>query len=195
VKLKIDQGPSKDKKIKKIKKNNNNNSLPKTSETFRCTLYDLLSSSAYSWTMKMEEVCSFETSVDFQRTTRRYIPENCIIIVQSTQKQKHLHNFSYTLKKTPWPPQPASELYRPSDRRVSAKLMPTFCGQRVPRGQRDESLRPYSRLSRPKPLLLLPSSSSVVLTRLSGSPSRPTLFFLAVPGNRTQNLRICSQDL
>jgi hypothetical protein len=27
--------------------------------------------------------------------------------------------------KTPWP-QSASELYRPSDRRLSAKLMPTF---------------------------------------------------------------------
>jgi hypothetical protein len=30
-------------------------------------------------------------------------------------------------KKTPWP-QSASELYRPSDRRLSAKLVPTFCG-------------------------------------------------------------------
>jgi hypothetical protein len=33
----------------------------------------------------------------------------------------------------------------------------------VPRGQGDRSLRPYSRLSTPEPLLLLPSSSSVVL--------------------------------
>jgi hypothetical protein len=30
----------------------------------------------------------------------------------------------------------------------------------VPRGQRDGSLRPYSRLSRQEPLLYLPSSSS-----------------------------------
>jgi hypothetical protein len=30
-------------------------------------------------------------------------------------------------KKNPWP-QSASELYRPSDRRLSAKLVPTFCG-------------------------------------------------------------------
>jgi hypothetical protein len=49
-----------------------------------------------------------------------------------------------------------------------------FDGQRVSNGQRDEFLRPYSRLSRPKPLLFLPSSSSVVLTRLSGPHSRPT---------------------
>jgi hypothetical protein len=41
-------------------------------------------------------------------------------------------------------------------------------GYRVPRGQRDGSLRPYSRLSRPEPLLFLSSSSSVVPTRLSG---------------------------
>jgi hypothetical protein len=36
----------------------------------------------------------------------------------------------FTLKyeeKTPWP-QSASELYRPSDRRLSAKLVRTFCG-------------------------------------------------------------------
>jgi hypothetical protein len=32
--------------------------------------------SAYSSTLKMEEKCSSETSVDTQRTTRRYIPED-----------------------------------------------------------------------------------------------------------------------
>jgi hypothetical protein len=48
-----------------------------------------------------------------------------------------------------------------------------LCRQRVPRGQRDRSLQPYS-VSRPEPLLFLPSSSSIVLTRLSGPHSRPT---------------------
>jgi hypothetical protein len=43
----------------------------------------------------------------------------------------------------------------------------------VLRGQRDGSLRPYSRLSRPEPLLFLSSSSSIVLTRLTGSLSCP----------------------
>jgi hypothetical protein len=47
----------------------------------------------------------------------------------------------------------------------------------VSRGQRDDSLHPYSRLSRPEPLLFLPSSSSVVFTRLNGPRSRPTTFF------------------
>jgi hypothetical protein len=37
----------------------------------------------------------------------------------------------------------------------------------MPHDQRDESLLPYSRLSRPEPLLFLSSSSSILLTRLS----------------------------
>jgi hypothetical protein len=41
----------------------------------------------------------------------------------------------------------------------------------MPRGHRDGSPRPYCRFSRPEPLLSLPSSSSVVLTRLSGPRS------------------------
>jgi hypothetical protein len=79
-------------------------------------------------------------------------------------------------KKTPWS-ESASELYRPSDRRLSAKWLPTCADRGVPRGQRDWSLRPYSRFSRPEPLPFLSSSSSVVLTRLSGPRSRPTTFF------------------
>jgi hypothetical protein len=49
-----------------------------------------------------------------------------------------------------------------------------FCGYSVLGGQLDGSLRPYSQFSRPESLLFLPSSSSVVLTRLSGPRSRPT---------------------
>jgi hypothetical protein len=39
------------------------------------TCFTLLSCMAYSLTLKMEEICSSETSVDFQWTTQRYIPE------------------------------------------------------------------------------------------------------------------------
>jgi hypothetical protein len=53
---------------------------------------------------------------------------------------------------------------------VSAKLY----GKRVPCGQHDGSLRPYSRISRPAPLIFLSRSSSIVLTRLSGLRSKPT---------------------
>jgi hypothetical protein len=34
------------------------------------------SSLIYSSSLQMEVACSFETSVDFQQTTRRYIPED-----------------------------------------------------------------------------------------------------------------------
>jgi hypothetical protein len=53
------------------------------------------------------------------------------------------------------------------------EVIANFCKQRVSRGQCNGSPRPYSRFSRPEPLLFLPSSSSIVLTRLSGPPSRP----------------------
>jgi hypothetical protein len=62
---------------------------------------------------------------------------------------------------TEWPP-------------LLSEVSANFCGEKVPRGQCDGSLRPCSRLSRTKPLLFLPSSSSVVLTRLSGPRPRTT---------------------
>jgi hypothetical protein len=39
-------------------------------------VFTLVSCLAYSSTLKMEAKCSSETSVEFQRTTRRYIPED-----------------------------------------------------------------------------------------------------------------------
>jgi hypothetical protein len=52
-------------------------------------------------------------------------------------------------KQTLWP-ESESELYRLSDHRLSAKLVPTFAERGVTRGQRDGSLWPYSRFSRPR---------------------------------------------
>jgi hypothetical protein len=77
----------------------------------------------------------------------------------------------------------ASELYRHSDRRFSAKLVPTFMDREVSRSQRGLFLRSYSRLSRAKPLFFRSSSSSVVLTTLSGPCSRPNYFseYLVAP--------------
>jgi hypothetical protein len=57
---------------------------------------------------------------------------------------------------------------------LSAKVSANFYGQRVSRGHCNGSPRPYSRVSRPKPLLFHPNSSSIVLTRLSGPRSKPT---------------------
>jgi hypothetical protein len=66
------------------------------------------------------------------------------------------------------------EIIQTENGRLSAKLATTFADRGVPRGHRNGSLRPYSRLSRPESLLLLSSSSSIVLARLSGPRSRPT---------------------
>jgi hypothetical protein len=40
------------------------------------TFFTLISCLAYSSTLMMQMTCSSETSVNFKRTTRRYIPEN-----------------------------------------------------------------------------------------------------------------------
>jgi hypothetical protein len=43
---------------------------------------------AYCSTLKMEAICSSETSGDFQRTTRRYIPEDSISISTAVRTSK-----------------------------------------------------------------------------------------------------------
>jgi hypothetical protein len=98
-------------------------------------------------------------------------------------------------KQTPWP-ESASELYRPSDRRLSAKLMPTFaarecrvvsvtdpCGRIL--GFLDHSRYFFFQVAR-----------SAVVARLSGHRSRPTT------SQKIWQLResnpepwICSQEL
>jgi hypothetical protein len=87
----------------------------------------------------------------------------------------------YLPNKTPW-------LESASDRRWSAKLVTTFSHTEVLRGQHNGCLRTYSRFSRPEPLLFLPSSSSTVLTRLSGPRSRTHYFSekSGSAGNRTR---------
>jgi hypothetical protein len=77
--------------------------------------------------------------------------------------------------KTPWP-KFTSKRYRPSDRRLSTKLVPTFTDIEC---HMVNVADPYGRnlgfLDRSRYFFLL-SSSSIVLTRLSGPRSRPTTF-------------------
>jgi hypothetical protein len=47
------------------------------------TCFTVVSFLAYSWTLKMEAICSSETSFDFQRTIRRYISEDRTLIIIS----------------------------------------------------------------------------------------------------------------
>jgi hypothetical protein len=62
----------------------------------------------------------------------------------------HVESIIYMI--TPWP-ESTSELYRPSDRRLSSKLVPTFANRGVSRSQRGGSLRPLFAFSRLEPLL------------------------------------------
>jgi hypothetical protein len=56
------------------------------------TAFTLVSCSGYSSTLKMETVCSPETSIDFQRTTLRYIPENSTLRNHSCEDLKSCIN-------------------------------------------------------------------------------------------------------
>jgi hypothetical protein len=49
------------------------------------TCFMLVSCLAYSSTLKMEATCSSETSVDFQRTTVRCIPEDKLFIITTVR--------------------------------------------------------------------------------------------------------------
>jgi hypothetical protein len=51
------------------------------------TTFTQVSCSAYS-SLRMKTICSFETSVDFQRTTRRYTPEDSTLHNQSCENLK-----------------------------------------------------------------------------------------------------------
>jgi hypothetical protein len=90
-------------------------------------------------------------------------------------------------------PEPSSEQYRRSDRDLSVKLVPTFAD----RGYRMVSTTdPYGRilefLHRSR-YFFFPSTSSIVLTRLSGPITRPTTSQNREESN--SDLWICSQKL
>jgi hypothetical protein len=79
--------------------------------------------------------------------------------------QQEMIVVSYYKKQSPWP-ESASELYQPSDRHLSAKLVQTFAD----RGCHVVSVTdPYGQI-----LSFLKSNSSFVLARLSGPCSRLT---------------------
>jgi hypothetical protein len=97
------------------------------------------------------------------------------------------------IKKNSWH-ESASELYRPSDRRLSVKLVPTW-GQRVPCGQRDGSLRPYSRFPRQKPLLFYQVAPQLYSWGWVDPVPDPLLFFFWYCLESNPGLRICRQEL
>jgi hypothetical protein len=74
--------------------------------------FTLVSCSAYSSTLKKEAICSSETSVDFQRTTRLYIPEDSTLHTHRSEDLKsyiesrpyivHVSSERVILCKTKW---------------------------------------------------------------------------------------------
>jgi hypothetical protein len=62
------------------------------------------------------------------------------------------------------------------------EVIANFCGERVPCGQRDGSLRPYSRFSRQEPLLFYQVAPQLYSRGWMHPVTDPLLFFLVVPG-------------
>jgi hypothetical protein len=96
-------------------------------------------------TRKSMTLCMWVDNISMGLGERGWRGFNWIVLSQDGDKWRALVNAVMNLqtnkqiKRTMWP-QSMSELYRPSDRRMSTKLVPTFCGYGVSRGQRDRSL-------------------------------------------------------
>jgi hypothetical protein len=85
----------------------------------------------------------------------------------------------------------ASELYRPSGRRWSANLVPTFAGSGVWRGQREGSPQPLISDFWTGAATFQSRIVLIILTRTSGLRSRT----FGRAGNRNRDLWICSREL
>jgi hypothetical protein len=98
----------------------------------------------------------------------------------------------------PWLPELSSHCYKKNSMVwVRERTIPTerpppvgevianFCGERVPRGQRDGSLRPYSRFSRQEPLLFYQVAPQLY-SQGSVDPIQDPLLFFGSAGNRTR---------
>jgi hypothetical protein len=71
----------------------------------------------------------------------------------------------------------------PTERQpIAGEVIANFCGKRVPRGQRDGSLRPYSLISRQEPLLFYQVAPQLYSRGWVDPVPDPLLFFLVVPG-------------
>ena len=109
----------------------------------------------------------------YEFASRRYWQEDEQAAVTSGGSFLKLLHWFWIHKVTPWP-QSASELYRQSGRRRSAKLVPTFADRGVSRGQCNGSPRSLISVFWTGVATFYSSSSSIELTRLSGPRSRPT---------------------
>jgi hypothetical protein len=100
-----------------------------------------------------------------RRRVTSYEVSHCALMTRNNSQQQTTNSVAWVRR---------NELYRPSDRRLSAKLVPTLA---------DRGCRVVSATNLPQSLIsvfytgaatVLSSSSSIILTRLSGPHSRPT---------------------
>jgi hypothetical protein len=80
------------------------------------------------------------------------------------------------------------------ERTIPTQRPPLVGEVRVPRGQSDGSRRPYSRFSRQEPLLFYQVAPQLYSRDWVGPVPDPLLLFV-VPGNRSRDPCICSQEL
>jgi hypothetical protein len=105
----------------------------------------------------------------------------------------------YQNKQTPWS-ESASKLYRPSDRRLLAKWLPTCADRRCHMVSVTDPTGRILGFSRQEPLLFYQAAPQLYSQGWVDSVPDPLLFFLPPPENlvvRESNpgLRICSQEL
>jgi amino acid transporter len=103
-----------------------------------------------------------------------------IIVFSSLVVRDKLCTHPTNKQQTPWS-ESASELYRPSDRRFSAKWLPT-CADRGCYVVSVTSLWPYSRFSRQEPLLFYQVAPQLYSRGWVDPVPDPLVFFLVVPG-------------
>jgi hypothetical protein len=89
----------------------------------------LVSCLGYFLTLKIEATCSYETSVDFQRTTRRYIPEDGTLHNHRCENLKSYELFSSLASKTSHGFSPRRPEFEPGSGRVGFVVNKVALGQ------------------------------------------------------------------
>jgi hypothetical protein len=137
----------------------------------------------------------FHSKWMLERGTRQQTPDNIGTMYPGALSRKLIHVYKQTNNKL------RVTLVRkrtiPTERPpLVGEVSANFCELGVLSGQRNGSPRPYFQVSRTEPLLSLPSSPSVVLTR-QRTPLQTRCFSknLVAQGIEPPNLWICIQEL
>jgi hypothetical protein len=155
------------------------------------------------WRLVSEEctACVFRAKYSVTQAVVLLIPQSLFPIFtgpyygSSTRCRPHSPSYLWSVlkKKVAWRRDRTIQTDGPP---LVGEVTANFWGKRVSRGQRDGSLQQYSRISRSESVLSLPSSSSIVLTSLSGPCSGLTTSQKIWQCRESNSdLWICSRDL